>query len=120
MRRANSATGMGLRPRWNRAVSPRPMPRTKRPPVASWTVAAVVASAAGWRVWALVTPVANRTVLVAPAHSATATNGSPTRFCESVNVIPSQPWASARWAWATAVPVSGIRMVHSSMSAPYD
>ena len=50
----------------------------------------------------------------------TAMNGSPTRFCESVNVIPSHPWASARWAWATAVPVSGIRMVHSSMSAPYD
>ena len=74
-------------------MSPRPMPSTKRPPDVSCTVAATLASAAGWRVNALVTPVANRSRSVASAASATATNGSPTRFCESVNVMPSQPSA---------------------------
>ena len=40
-------------------MSPRPMPRTKRPPAASCTVAATVARAAGSRVATLLTPVAN-------------------------------------------------------------
>jgi hypothetical protein len=30
-------------------------------------------------------------------------------------VMPAHPASSALWAWATAVPVSGIRVVHSSM-----
>ena len=98
-------------------MSPRPMPRTKRPPEVSCTVAATVASAAGWRVKALVTPVANRSVDVAAAARATATNGSAIRFCESVNVMPSQPCCSARSAWATTVPTSGTRVDHSSMTA---
>ena len=63
------------------------------------------------------TPVANRSRSVASAASATATNGSPHRFCESVKVMPSQPARSARSAWATTVPGSGTRMVHSSMGA---
>ncbi len=78
-------------------------------------MAATLASAAGWRVNALVTPVANRSRSVTVAASATATNGSPTRFCESVNVMPSQPICSARSAWAATVPISGIRIVQSSI-----
>ncbi len=115
---ANSSTFIGFRPRWNSAVSPRPIPSTNRPRDVSCTVAAMFASAAGWRVKALVTPVAKRSRSVAAAASATPTNGSPTRFCESVNVIPSQPARSARSACATTVPVSGIRMAHSSISRP--
>ena len=46
----NSTTGIGFRPRWKSAVSPRPMPSTNRPPDVSCTVAATFASAAGWRV----------------------------------------------------------------------
>ena len=114
-RARNSATGSGGRPRWNRAVSPRPMPRTKRPPDVSCTVAATVASAAGWRVAGFVTPVANRNVEVSAAPSAAATKGSPTRFCESVKAMPSQPCRSARVAWATARPASGIVIVQSSI-----
>ena len=95
-------------------MSPRPIPSTKRPPDVSCTVTATLASAAGCRVNALVTPVANRRRSVAFAASATATNGSPMRFCESVNVMPSQPSASARSACATTVPISGIRIAHSS------
>src|SRR6185436_10573795 len=96
------------------AVSPRPMPSTNRPPEVSCTVAATFASAAGWRVYALVTPVANRRRSVAAAASATPTNGSPIRFCESTNVIPCQPTSSARCAWGTAVPISAIRIAHRS------
>src|SRR5205823_4373234 len=40
----------------------------------------------------------------------------PTRFCESVKVMPSHPRPSARSAWAMTVPISGIRIAHSSMS----
>src|SRR5204863_10046164 len=92
------------------------MPRTKRPPEVSCTVAATLASAAGWRVKAFVTPVANRSRSVTVGASATATKGSPMRFCESVNVMPSHPRRSARSAWAVTVPISGIRIVHNPMA----
>ena len=116
---AKRSTGIGLRPRWNSAVSPRPMPSTNRPPDASCTVAATLASSAGCRVNALVTAVANRNWSVAAAAMATATNGSPMRFWESVNVMPSQPSCSARTACCTTVAVSGSRADHSStVTAP--
>ena len=53
---------------------------------------------------AFVTPVANRSRSVAAAATATATNGSPMRFCESVNVMPSHPEARGPSASPTAVP----------------
>src|SRR6478736_3131910 len=89
------------------------MPRTKRPPHSSCTVAATVASAAGWRVNALVTPVAKRRTSVLRAASAMATNGSPTRFWESTNVIPSHPASWASSAWNGADPGSGSPIVQS-------
>ena len=114
MRSKNSATGIGGRPRWNRAVSPRPVPSTNRPPAISFTVAAAVASAAGWRVWTLVTPVANWMRSVPSATDANTTNGSGQRFCESVNVMPSHPAASARRARSTAPEMIGTDIVQSS------
>ena len=47
VRSKKSAIGIGGSPRWNSAVSPRPVPSTNRPSAISFTVAAAVASAAG-------------------------------------------------------------------------
>ena len=51
----------------------------------------------------------SRSVTLAP--STIATNGSPTRFCESVNVMPSQPASSAARDNTSASPVSGMLIV---------
>ena len=71
-------------------------------------------SAAGCRVCTLVTPVASWICSVAPATEANTTNGSGHRFCESVNVMPSQPAASARRARSAAPEMIGTDIVHSS------
>ena len=81
------------------AESPLPMPRTMRPPDSSWQVAAAQAVVAGWRVAVMATLVASRMVVVVWAAMPMATNGSPVRFCDSPQVMPSHPWASALAAW---------------------
>ena len=67
------------------------MPSTARPPDSVWTDAIDDAVAAGWRVYGLVTPVASPSREVAVAASASATYGSPLRFCESTTARPSNP-----------------------------
>ena len=72
------------------------------------------AVAAGWRVAGFVTPVPSRSEEVSRAARASATKGSPERFCESTTTMPSQPAASARTAARGAYATWAMPVVHIS------
>ena len=92
---SSSSTWVGWRPIWRRAESPRPIPRTARPWLSAWSVAAAEAVTAGWRVAGLVTPGPSLRVVVAAAASASSTQSSAVRFWLSASRSPSKPRASA-------------------------
>jgi hypothetical protein len=95
------ATVVGFLPITLRAESPRPMPRSIRPPVTSFRVARALAVTVMSRVAGLVTHVPRRISCVAAPIRVSSGYGSRHRTCES-NIQPyATPFASARFARST-------------------
>jgi hypothetical protein len=95
------ATVVGFLPITRRALSPRPMPRSMRPPVTSLSVASAEAVTVMSRVAGFVTQVPRRMWVVAAPMRVSSGYGSRHRTCES-NIQPyAKPLASARFARST-------------------
>src|SRR5690242_9751659 len=111
---------VGGLPRTRRAESPRPMPRSIRPPDSSSSVASADAVTLGSRVPGFVTHVPRRRTSVASAISVRRGYGSRQRTWES----NSQPWlnpAASAWrasATVRAIVFSGFRVNPKSISSP--
>ena len=93
---------VGGLPSTRRALSPRPIPRSMRPPLSSLSTASADAVTLGSRVAGLVTQVPRRIVVVASAISVRSTYGSRHRTWLS----KSQPWVK---------PLASARRVRSSV-----
>src|SRR6185312_17395068 len=96
------------------------MPSTARPPESSWMLAIDPAVTAAWRVTLFVTPVPRPIRVVAVAAIASATYGSPERFCESTTRKPSQPAASSSAAARPARRGPATPVVQISTLGPPD
>ena len=108
---------VGGLPSTRRALSPRPMPRSIRPLLISFSSARVDAVTDGSRVAGLVTHVPSRMLLGVPAIRVSAGYGSRHRTWES----NTQPWAKprprpARQVECRPVSFSSLRVNPKSMS----
>ncbi len=80
---SNVASVVGFLPITRRALSPRPMPRSIRPPEMILSVAKALAVTVGSRVAGFVTQVPRRMRIVLSAISVRSGYGSSQRTCES-------------------------------------
>src|SRR5262245_12735410 len=93
--RSNDATGSSCRPIRCTAESPRPRPRTARPPLSTWSASAADAVTAASRVTGLVTPGPRWTRFVVPAASISCPHTSGARFWLSGKRTVWKPSSSA-------------------------
>src|SRR5262245_55964758 len=103
-----------LKPIVSALEPPVPMPRTRRSPARSWSVAMALAVTEKWRVCGTVTPGPRRIFEVPSAHAVRVTHSSRHTRCESVIQAVSKPSDSASLAWRTIAGTGWLFMMPTS------